>query len=210
MGGDSEKLDENVDVYKVTVLSKNNPSFNDNVSDENDIPEPTKFSISTPSEHDIVLARVTKITTSRIHVEILIIESQSSSSNSSANAGTSAATSVGDNITHARKLLTNLIPAETGETFRGIIRSQDVRSTNRDSVQTWNCFQPGDIIRAEVISLEDGVNYYLSTAKNELGVILARSANTSQGGELMCAVDWEHMVGLTTGVIESRKCAKPL
>ncbi|GMG21991.1 unnamed protein product [Ambrosiozyma monospora] len=215
-----------VDVYQVTVVSKNDPSFNvvENVENvENvDVPEPTKFSMSTPSEHDIVLARVTKITTSRIHVEILIIESHSSSGSTGSTGTVGGSTAADDDgKIQTRKLMTNLIPAESGETFRGIIRSQDIRSTNRDTVQTWNCFQPGDIIKAEVISLGDGVNYYLSTAKDELGVIMARSAvggvgvgggasGGSQGGELMCAVDWEHMVGLNSGVIEPRKCAKPL
>jgi exosome complex component CSL4 len=39
----------------------------------------------------------------------------------------------------------------------------------------FNCFRPGDIVRAEVISLGDSRSYYLSTAKNELGVVYAKS-----------------------------------
>ena len=38
-----------------------------------------------------------------------------------------------------------------------------------------NCFRPGDVIKAEVLSLGDSRSYYLSTAKNELGVVYARS-----------------------------------
>jgi len=44
-------------------------------------------------------------------------------------------------------------------------------------VKIYSSFRPGDIVRAEVISLGDQQAYYLSTAKNELGVLFA----TSQG-----------------------------
>lgn len=37
------------------------------------------------------------------------------------------------------------------------------------------CFRPGDIVCAAVISLGDARSYYLSTAQNELGVVYARS-----------------------------------
>lgn len=39
----------------------------------------------------------------------------------------------------------------------------------------YDCFHPGDIVRAEVLSLGDARSYYLSTAKNELGVVYAKS-----------------------------------
>lgn len=53
--------------------------------------------------------------------------------------------------------------------------SQDVRATEKDKVKIYNSFRPGDIVRAEVISLGDARHYMLSTAKNELGVIFATS-----------------------------------
>ncbi len=37
------------------------------------------------------------------------------------------------------------------------------------------CFRPGDIVRASVVSLGDARSYYLSTAQNELGVVYAKS-----------------------------------
>ena len=37
------------------------------------------------------------------------------------------------------------------------------------------CFRPGDIVRASVLSLGDARSYYLSTAENELGVVYAKS-----------------------------------
>lgn len=49
-------------------------------------------------------------------------------------------------------------------------------------VELHSCFRPGDLVRAEVIGLGDARSYYLSTAKNELGVVSAKSAN---GGKPM-------------------------
>ena len=36
--------------------------------------------------------------------------------------------------------------------FQGVIRSQDVRATNKDSVKMHESFRPGDIVRAVVVS----------------------------------------------------------
>ncbi|CAA6666485.1 unnamed protein product [Spirodela intermedia] len=62
------------------------------------------------------------------------------------------------------------------ETFTGIIRQQDVRATEIDKVDMYLSFRPGDIVRALVLSLGDARAYYLSTAKNELGVLSAQSS----------------------------------
>lgn len=43
-------------------------------------------------------------------------------------------------------------------------------------VELYACFRPGDLVRAEVIGLGDARSYYLSTAKNDLGVVYAKSA----------------------------------
>jgi len=64
--------------------------------------------------------------------------------------------------------------------------------------------------------LGDQQSYYLSTARNELGVLFA----TSQGmkgfmltltvaGELMYPISWKEMKCPKTGDIEERKTAKP-
>lgn len=60
-------------------------------------------------------------------------------------------------------------------------RTQDVRAVEKDKVKIYNSFRPGDIVRAEVISLGDARSYYLSTAKNELGVIFATSVAGKEG-----------------------------
>jgi exosome complex component CSL4 len=91
--------------------------------------------------------------------------------------------------------------------YSGSIRKQDIRSFDRDTVDVFKCFMPGDIVRAEVISMGDSHNYYLSTAKNELGVVYAEHSDTN---EPMKPISWEEMVCTKTGLKEYRKCAKPL
>ncbi|GKU01385.1 exosomal core protein csl4 [Fusarium langsethiae] len=89
--------------------------------------------------------------------------------------------------------------------WQGVIRVQDVRATEKDKVKIYESFKPGDIVRAQVISLGDQANYYLSTASNELGVILA----TSEAGNDMVPVSWKEYKDPETGISEPRKVAKP-
>lgn len=145
----------------------------------------------TPQVGDIVLARVNKITHQRVNVEILSVLPKTEEGKSPQNV---------DDLQ-----LLNLLPTESGEYFKALIRSQDIRSTERDSVKTWECFQPGDIIRAAVLSLGDGASFYLTTASNDLGVVFARN----EEGEILYPLDWETMVAPGSGEVENRKCAKP-
>ncbi|KAF3062586.1 Exosome complex component CSL4 [Trichoderma lentiforme] len=99
---------------------------------------------------------------------------------------------------------------QVGETvlqteWQGVIRVQDVRATEQDKVKIHESFKPGDIVRAQVISLGDQANYYLSTASNELGVIMA----TSDIGNDMVPISWKEFKDPETGVSEPRKVAKP-
>lgn len=55
------------------------------------------------------------------------------------------------------------------------------------------------------ISLGDQSNYYLSTARNELGVIMAKS----EAGATMVPISWKEFKDPGTGERESRKVAKP-
>ncbi|KAI1365859.1 hypothetical protein F5Y08DRAFT_164681 [Xylaria arbuscula] len=89
--------------------------------------------------------------------------------------------------------------------WQGVVRVQDVRATEKDRVKIYESFRPGDIVRAQVISLGDQANYYLSTANNELGVIMA----TSEAGNTMFPVSWKEYKDPETGLSESRKVAKP-
>ncbi|PTB67968.1 hypothetical protein BBK36DRAFT_1194429 [Trichoderma citrinoviride] len=88
--------------------------------------------------------------------------------------------------------------------WQGVIRVQDVRATEQDKVKIHESFKPGDIVRAQVISLGDQANYYLSTAANELGVIMA----TSDAGNDMVPISWKEFRDPETGVSEPRKSQK--
>lgn len=90
--------------------------------------------------------------------------------------------------------------------FQGIIRIQDVRATEKDTIKIHTSFRPGDIVRAQVISLGDQSSYYLSTAKSDLGVVFARDIT----GNTMYPINWYQMRSYITGNIEERKCAKPI
>jgi len=91
------------------------------------------------------------------------------------------------------------------EPFRGMIRKEDVRATEKDRVEMYRSFRPGDISLARVISLGDAmVGYLLTTAENELGVVIARS----EAGAAMVPVSWTEMQCPITCSKEGRKVAK--
>lgn len=56
-----------------------------------------------------------------------------------------------------------------------LCRLEDVRAAEIDKVQIASCFRPGDVVKAEVVSLGTSRDYYLSTAQNHLGVVYAKS-----------------------------------
>eukprot|EP01080_Neovahlkampfia_damariscottae_P003073 gene3073-5243_t len=76
------------------------------------------------------------------------------------------------------------------ENIEGMIRTQDIRLSEIDKIKIDECFKPGDILKAIVISLGDSRNYYLSTASNEFGVIYATSI---LGESPMIPVSWKEM-----------------
>ncbi|XP_013087934.2 exosome complex component CSL4-like [Biomphalaria glabrata] len=88
--------------------------------------------------------------------------------------------------------------------YRGLIKKEDVRTTEKDRVELYKCFRPGDIIIARVISLGDAQSYILSTAENELGVIIGMS----QDGIKMVPTSWCKMQCPKTLNEEFRKVAK--
>ena len=91
-----------------------------------------------------------------------------------------------------------------GAVFSGVIRAQDVRATLIDSVEMYKAYRPGDIVVASVLSLGDRRSYQLTTARNELGVVFARSVV----GAAMVPTSWETMQCPKTNMIEYRKVAK--
>ena len=97
------------------------------------------------------------------------------------------------------------------EPFQALIRQQDIRATEVDKVKMSESFRVGDVVRGVVISLGDEKNYYVGTAKNEFGVVLARS----EAGVRLMPVSWREMREVegeegAVGRVESRKVAKPI
>jgi exosome complex component CSL4 len=43
------------------------------------------------------------------------------------------------------------VPLPTGEEFTGVIRTQDVRATEKDRVKIGDCFRGGDVVRGIVV-----------------------------------------------------------
>lgn len=86
-----------------------------------------------------------------------------------------------------------------------ISRDECVKSGNATR-EVQECFQPGDIILAKVLSLGDARRYFLTTAESELGVI---HAICSSSGQPMIPCSWKEMQCPDTNIKEPRKCAKP-
>lgn len=176
-------------------------------------------STNLPREGDVVLVKITRINLRQASCEILCVYGHGNvaldggvgSTGGSAHlsipmgGGSQLLSSYGA-VASSQGTLAGAQALDVGETFKGIIRSQDVRSTDRDKVRIVDSFRPGDLVKAVVLLLGDGSNYYLTTARNDLGVVFAKSEGGA--GELMVAIDWETMVCEKTGVVEKRKCAK--
>eukprot|EP01025_Chloroclados_australasicus_P010541 TRINITY_DN14320_c0_g2_i13.p1 TRINITY_DN14320_c0_g2~~TRINITY_DN14320_c0_g2_i13.p1 ORF type:complete len:211 (-),score=28.17 TRINITY_DN14320_c0_g2_i13:235-867(-) len=87
--------------------------------------------------------------------------------------------------------------------FEGIIRVQDVRLTEIDKVQMYECFRSKDIVRARVLSLGDARSYFLTTAEDALGVVQAIGANE----EILMPKNNQEMQSPETQEIVKRKVA---
>lgn len=95
--------------------------------------------------------------------------------------------------------------------YRGIIRREDVRATDKDRTEMYKSFRPGDIVLAKVMPQVELTCYQLTSAENELGVVVAMAkevANTC--GTAMVPVSWTEMQCPKSLVKESRKVAKIL
>ncbi|KAH9460595.1 hypothetical protein MJO28_003721 [Puccinia striiformis f. sp. tritici] len=108
---------------------------------------------------------------------------------------------------HMSIMMVDDLPIPIGQEFQGVIRSQDVRQVDKDKVIIWDCYRPGDIVRAEVISLPtSAMGYLLATFRNHLGVLFAEHSLT---GNRMTAISWKEMKDIQTGQKEARKVAGP-
>lgn len=89
--------------------------------------------------------------------------------------------------------------------FQAVLRKEDIRTHEKDKIVINDMYRVGDIVRATVISLGDERNYYISTAGNDFGVVVA----TSEDGNAMIPASWKEMKDVVTTKGESRKVAKP-
>ncbi|BES96284.1 Exosome component EXOSC1/CSL4 [Nesidiocoris tenuis] len=90
------------------------------------------------------------------------------------------------------------------KTLRGVVKKDDIRATNKDSIEIHKCFRPGDIILARILPIKELQSYQLSTAEDELGVVIA----LSEAGENMVPISWTEMQCPKTYAKEWRKVAK--
>ncbi|XP_050889570.1 uncharacterized protein LOC127094842 [Lathyrus oleraceus] len=90
------------------------------------------------------------------------------------------------------------------EKYTCIIRHKDVMATEIDKVYMHLSFRSGDIVEALVLSLGDARTYFLTTAKNELGVVSAEST----AGATMVPISETEMSCPLSGQSEQRKVEK--
>ncbi|XP_011506240.1 PREDICTED: exosome complex component CSL4 [Ceratosolen solmsi marchali] len=88
--------------------------------------------------------------------------------------------------------------------YRGILRKEEVKAVGKDATEMYKSFRPGDIILARVLPMTEAHTYQLSTAENELGVVIAHS----EEGIAMVPVSWTEMQCPKTLIKELRKVAK--
>ncbi|KAL4782242.1 exosome component EXOSC1/CSL4-domain-containing protein [Aspergillus varians] len=170
-----------------TATSKSKPKYN-----------------TLPAVDSVVLARVTRVQKRQAAVSILVVLDESGSPQA---LNPSQSASDNDNI---ESILSSAANPENHSSsdelrFQALIRKEDVRAVEKDRVVLDEMFRVGDIVRGMVISLGDQSFYYITTARNDLGVVMARS----EAGNMMFPVSWKEMRDPVTGAAEPRKVARP-
>jgi exosome complex component CSL4 len=156
-----------------------------------------------PAVDSIVLARVTRVQKRQATVSILVVLDESASQPLDQSGASS-------DKEYMASLLTSAANPENHSSsddlrFQALIRKEDVRAVEKDHVVMDEMFRVGDIVRGSVISLGDQSFYYITTARNDLGVFMARS----DAGNMMFPVTWKEMRDPVTGISEPRKVARP-
>ncbi|CAG5014075.1 unnamed protein product [Parnassius apollo] len=98
-------------------------------------------------------------------------------------------------------------PSVLARPYKGILKKEDIKSTDKDRIDPYKCFRPGDVILARVLPMTEIHWYHLSTAENELGVVIATAAGSPQGVS-MVPISWSEMQCPKTLVKEPRKVAR--
>ncbi|XP_022659465.1 exosome complex component CSL4-like [Varroa jacobsoni] len=109
------------------------------------------------------------------------------------------------NQRYAKVAILCIEEAELKEPFRGVIRKEDVRAFEKDKVEIIKSFHPGDIVLAKVLTMGDAMSYILTTAENELGVVIALAESS---GMPMVPISWTEMQCPKSLEKEYRKVAK--
>jgi exosome complex component CSL4 len=153
-----------------------------------------------PAVDSIILGRVTRVQKRQAALSILIVLDEAQSrdhqlTDEDLDALISSSTDPSSTPTNAADDMR----------FQALIRKEDVRAVEKDRVVMDEMFRVGDVVRASVISIGDQAAYYATTAKNELGVVIARS----EAGNMMFPASWKEMRDPVTGLGELRKVAKP-
>lgn len=157
-----------------------------------------------PSVESVVLTRVTRVQKRQATVSILVVMDEVAGG-----AGNGDQTDASDNDNIASILSSAANPENHSNSdelrFQALIRKEDVRAVEKDRVVMDDMFRIGDIVRGTIVSLGDQSFYYLTTARNDLGVVMARS----EAGNMMFPVSWKEMRDPVTGGAELRKVARP-
>ena len=156
-----------------------------------------------PKVGNTVLARVQRVRVRQVDVAILCVGdvdvSSSIISNPPPTARDEETTTAA--ITTAKMMEWHV----NADAWPATVRREDIRATEKDKVVCSEGFRVGDIVRASVISLGDQANFYLTTARNDWGVLMARS----EAGNTMVPISWREFRDPVTGLREGRKVAKP-
>ncbi|KAI9928110.1 hypothetical protein ASPWEDRAFT_39096 [Aspergillus wentii DTO 134E9] len=166
--------------------------------------KPSKLKYNTlPAVESVVLARVTRVQKRQAAVSILVVLDESNALTPDLSQAASDNDSMASILTSAANPENHSSSDELR--FQALIRKEDVRAVEKDRVVMDEMFRVGDIVRGTVISLGDQSFYYLTTARNDLGVVMARS----EAGNMMFPVSWKEMRDPATGLAELRKVARP-
>lgn len=184
---------------------------------------PTKSNLrfnTLPTVNSIVLARVTRIQRHQATLSILVVVDDNQGRNTANNVSSEPAgqgqgqgqeqEEIGNEndsdinaLAAATLTLDNTMAEELR--FQALLRREDIRAVEKDRVVLDEMLRVGDIVRAEVISIGDQSFYYCSTARNDLGVVMAKS----EAGNMMFPLSWREMKDPIIGRTELRKVAKP-
>lgn len=189
-------------VEQLTAQQSPQPPTSTTTNSNNNSASKQKLKYNTlPSVNSIILGRVTRVQKRQATLSILVVLDPDTNPTDLTSPALNA-------LIASSAIDPASTPVNTADDtrFQALIRKEDVRAVEKDRVVMDEMFRVGDIVRAVVISIGDQAFFYASTARNELGVVIARGED---GGGMLVPVSWKEMRDLGSGVGELRKVAKP-